>query len=85
MAHHKHQGKKPAHGASWNTFPRIVLILFLAVASVILIYEHHMHLFTSSSLLISLIGVCIFMHLFMHGGHDSNGGDGTKSSRKDGS
>ena len=52
----------------------IVLLVFLAVAALLLIYEHRVHVFTGSGVLVGLLALCIGMHFFMHGGHGGHGG-----------
>ncbi|MCV0371756.1 MAG: DUF2933 domain-containing protein [Filomicrobium sp.] len=42
----------------------------LAVAALLLAYEHRIHIFTGNVLLI-LLALCIGMHHFMHGGHNA--------------
>ena len=59
----------------------VVLLAFLAIAGILLVYEHRVHVFTGNGVLIALLAACIGMHLFMHGGH-GHGGHG-KSDRKD--
>ena len=55
-----------------------VLLVFLAISGFLLAYEHRMHIFTASSVLIALLAVCVGMHLFMHGGHGGKGSPGGK-------
>ena len=52
----------------------MVLIAFLAIAGFLLAYEHRIHLFTGEIALLVLLGLCVGMHLFMHGGHGGHGG-----------
>lgn len=52
---------------------RIVLILFLAIAGLLLAYEHRVHIFTGNGVLIALLALCAGMHFFMHGGHGGHG------------
>ena len=52
----------------------LVLLGFLAIAGFFLITEHAAHLFGALPYL--LVGGCLLMHLFMHGGH---GGQGNQS------
>lgn len=60
----------------------LVLIGFLGVAGYFLWTEHQAHVITFLPFL--LLGGCILMHVFMHGGHGHgghdghNGGDGPK-------
>ncbi len=62
----------PARGF-WKTRAGIGLIAFLAIAGLLLIYEHRIHVFGGNGLLITLLAVCIGMHFFMHGGHGDHG------------
>ncbi len=55
----------------------LVLLVFLAVGGFYLVSEHRAHLVGVVPLLL-LLGLCVGMHFFMHGGH---GGHGT--GRKD--
>lgn len=45
------------------------LLIFLGVAAVLLIFEHRAHVFSSNGILVGLLGLCVIMHLFLHGGH----------------
>ena len=47
----------------------LVLLAFLAVAGVLLGYEHRAHLLTGNGALVVLLLLCVGMHLFMHAGH----------------
>ena len=58
----------------------LALVAFLGIGGFYLIAEHRAHLVGAAPLLV-LLGVCIVMHLFMHGGgghgrDGSHGGDG---------
>lgn len=44
-----------------------------------LAYEHRVHLFTGTAVLIALLALCVGMHFFMHGGHAGHGGGGQDS------
>lgn len=48
---------------------------FAALASLLLAYEHRVHLFTGSGLLLVFVALCVGMHFFMHGGHGGGGRD----------
>lgn len=50
----------------------MVLLVFLAVGGFYLVSEHWAHLIGVGPLLL-LLGLCIGMHLFMHGGHGGHG------------
>lgn len=49
---------------------KTILAAFLVIAGFFLITEHRAHLF--GFLPFSLLGVCLLMHVFMHGGHGGN-------------
>ncbi len=56
------------------------LAVFLAVAGYFLWQEHEAHIISYLAIAF-LLGACIVMHLFMHGGHGGHGGkhdDGEK-------
>lgn len=57
----------------WKTRSGIGLIVFLAIAGLLLAYEHRIHVFGGNGLLITFLAVCIGMHFFMHGGHGGHG------------
>ena len=61
-------------GAFWRSPTGLTLGVFLVVAGVLLVLEHGAHLLGASPLLL-LLGVCIGMHFFMHGGHGSHRDD----------
>lgn len=50
------------------------LVVFLTVAGFLLWEEHEAHILGFLPLLL-LVGVCLGMHLFMHGGHGGHGSD----------
>lgn len=56
----------------------VVLLGFLAVGGFYLIAEHWAHLLGAAPLLL-LLGLCVVMHLFMHGGHGGHGRNGAKT------
>lgn len=58
----------------WKSRAGVVLLVFLAIAGGLLAYEHRVHIFTGSGVLIALLALCVGMHLFMHGGHGGHGG-----------
>lgn len=65
----------------WSSRAGLVLIGFIAVAGFLLVYEHRAHVFTGNGLLIALLGACILMHLFMHGGHGDHRGGHDRENR----
>lgn len=52
----------------------LVLIVFLAIVGFFLFTEHRAHLFGILPYLLLL--ACLFMHMFMHGGHGKHGSGG---------
>jgi heme/copper-type cytochrome/quinol oxidase subunit 4 len=70
---HSNHGPQPS-GSFWRSRSGLVLIVFLAVAALLLAYEHRVHIFTGNGILIALLALCVGMHLFMHGGHGGHGG-----------
>ena len=83
MSDHDHSEHEPQPSNTfWRSRAGIVLIAFLAVAALLLVYEHRVHIFAGYGGLIALLALCVGMHFFMHGGH---GGDGhAGSGRRDG-
>lgn len=72
--HNHSEHEQPRPPSFWSSRAGVVLIAFLAVAGLLLVYEHRMHIFTGDWLLVVLLAFCIGMHLFMHGGHGGHGG-----------
>ena len=62
----------------WKSRAGISLLVALAIAALLLGYEHRVHLLAGNGLLVLLLLGCGVMHLFMHGGHGGHGG-GDKS------
>ena len=62
----------------WKSRFGISLIISLAIAALLLGFEHRIHIFAGNGLLVLLLLGCAVMHLFMHGGHGGHGG-GDKS------
>lgn len=52
----------------------LVLLAFLAVAGFFLWEDHEAHILDSLPLIL-VLGACLGMHFFMHGGHGGHGGD----------
>lgn len=70
MGDHRRSGHETQPtGSFWKSRVGAVLIAFLAVAGLLLAYEHRVHIFTGNGVLIALLVLCVGMHLFMHGGH----------------
>ncbi len=57
----------------------LTLLAFLAVAGFLLWEEHEAHILGSLPLLL-LLGACVGMHFFMHGGHGREHGDASETS-----
>ena len=67
-----------AHVSFWRTWPGFCAILLLAALLFFLITEHSAHFF--GVLPFGILLLCPFLHMFMHKGHGSHGGeDETKS------
>ncbi len=62
----------------WRSRFGISLIIALAIAAILLGFEHRIHIFAGNGFLALLLLGCVVMHLFMHGGHGGHGG-GDKS------
>lgn len=60
----------------------ITLLVFLAVAGVLLVLEHRAHIPGDYWLLGGLLALCGGMHLFMHGGHGGGGGGGHRGDER---
>jgi Na+/glutamate symporter len=61
----------------------IALLVFFAIAALLLGYEHRVHLFVANGLLVLLLLGCVGMHFFMHGGHGDSHKGGDADSRDD--
>jgi len=81
MADHDQSKNDPAPAPGFlKSRTGVTLIVFLAVAAILLGFEHRIHIFTGNGLIAALLVVCIVMHFFMHGshgggGHGGHGGD----------
>ncbi|MEX2644595.1 MAG: DUF2933 domain-containing protein [Acetobacterales bacterium] len=69
-------------GGFFASRANLVLLVFLAVGGFYLVSEHWAHLVGFGPLLL-LLGLCIGMHFFMHGGHGGHGGHGAGSDEGD--
>ncbi len=74
LVEHRHQQDE----GGWRVKAKWVLLGFLAVGAFFLLSEHRAHALGFLPFLILL--ACPLMHLFMHGGHGSHGGDERGSS-----
>lgn len=74
---------RPDQGHSEGSFltsrAGVVLLGFLAIAGVLMFTEHRAHVL--GALIWLLPFACLFMHMFMHGGH---GGHGDRDRRHEG-
>ena len=78
--HSKHE---PAPTPSfWKSRAGVTLIIFLAVAAVLLVFEHRLHIFTGDGLIVVLLLGSIVMHFFLHGGHGGDGHGGKRGGDK---
>jgi hypothetical protein len=74
--HSQHGSQERPEGAQGSFFGSrsfFVLLAFLAMALVLLFSEHRAHFLGVLPFLFIL--ACPLLHLFMHGGHGSHGGD----------
>ncbi|KGF67223.1 MULTISPECIES: DUF2933 domain-containing protein [Hoeflea] len=72
-----HSKHKPAPAPSfWKSRVGATLIVFLAIAAVLLGFEHRLHIFTGNGLIVTFLLGSIVMHFFMHGGHGGGGHGG---------
>lgn len=76
MSEHDNHG--PQGGGFWRSRTGVALLAFLAIAALLLAYEHRVHLFAGGAGTVLLLVGCIVVHLFMHGGHGNHGGGGDK-------
>jgi len=58
----------------WQNRSNQALVVFLAIGGFFLWTEHEAHVIAALPWV--LIGGCLVMHLFMHGGHGHGGGGG---------
>ncbi len=66
--------EKPDASSFWRSRVGISLIISLAIAALLLGFEHRVHIFVGNGFLVLLLLGCGAMHLFMHGGHGGHGG-----------
>ena len=74
MQHPEHLENRDSPQRNIWSRPNIVLIAFLAIAGFYLITEHQAHVFGYLPFLLLL--ACVFLHMFMHGGHGGHAGRG---------
>lgn len=82
--HDPHESQYNRSQSFWKSRAGVVLITFLAVAGLLLAYEHRVHLFTGDWWLAGLLLLCVGMHFFMHGGHGGHGRSGPNGGRSEG-
>ena len=66
-----------AAGRWWQSRANLALAAFLAVGGYFLLSEHRAHFIAALPWV--LIGACVLMHLFMHGGGHSHESDSADS------
>lgn len=82
MSDRDHSKDRPEpSGGFWRSRTGLVLLGFLAVAGLLLVYQHRVHILTGDGILPLLLALCLGMHLFMHGGHGGRGGDNNSDRR----
>lgn len=85
MSSHDHsQHQETGRGGFLTSRVGLALLVFLAIAGLLLVYEHRAHIFVGNWFWIVLLVLCMGMHHFMHGGHGGHGGHdgGTGHGRK---
>ena len=81
MDNHGEHEPQPS-GSFWRTRTGFTFFAFLAVAALLLAYEHRVHLFAGNASLVLLLVGCFVMHLFMHGGRHGHGGGSGRGDEK---
>jgi hypothetical protein len=73
----QNQEHSASSGSFWRSRAGTAFLVFLAIAALLLGYEHRAHLFVGNGLLVLLLLGFVGMHFFMHRGHGGsrNGGD----------
>lgn len=59
----------PAGLRFWSLRSGIVFLVFIGIGGFLMYHEHRAHIPGGFWLLIGLLGACVLMHVFMHGGH----------------
>jgi len=72
--------EQSSHGVGfWRSRWGISLLAILGAAAFLLTYEHRAHILAGGDwILLALVGGCVLMHLFMHGGHGGGHGHGDR-------
>jgi hypothetical protein len=68
---HDHMNRGSPPGSFLTSRAGLVLIAFLAIGGLLLFTEHQAHVL--GALFYLLPFACVFMHMFMHGGHGRHG------------
>lgn len=68
------QQDSQSHNSFWKSTSGIVFLCFLSVIVFLLAFEHRAHIFTGNTFLFVLLGLCIGVHIFMHGSHGGHSG-----------
>lgn len=74
-AHSPQPAQRPDQDSAppfWRSRYVLGLLVFGAIAAYFLLSEHRAHFFGALPFLLLL--ACLFMHMFMHGGHGGHGG-----------
>jgi hypothetical protein len=69
MTRHNPGHEPPPANSFWKSRTGAVLTAFLAMAGLLLAYEHRAHLLTGYGPAALLLALCVGMHLFHHRGH----------------
>jgi len=64
---------KPTHTPWWRNRNRVAFIAFIVIAGYFLWREHEAHI--APYLVWILLGACLLLHGFMHGGHGHDADD----------
>jgi len=67
MSMHHHENQNEPQGSFLASRRGLVLIGFLAIGGFLLFTEHRAHVLGAAFWVLPF--ACVFMHLFMHGGH----------------
>jgi hypothetical protein len=81
MTMHDHSNDRSEQGSFLTSRAGLVLLAFLAIGGFLLFSEHRAHVL--GALIYVLPFACIFMHMFMHGGH-GHGGHGSHRNTDEG-
>ena len=78
--HPGHPETSPEQASFWKSKTGLITIVFLVIGAFFLVTEHRAHLLGWLPWLI--LPACLFLHLFMHGGHSGHAGHGRHSDAK---